>query len=304
MNQVIVKKRGLFFLCFLFGALLLDAQQKKQPVEVRARTQASSMTIVYQQKKGVPQEQNLAQIPDSLFVKKEFRLKKKSGKLSLKLSNVTIEGYEGSEIIFSTKVLQEEADEKANGLVLLSASGAEDNTGLGIHVTENGELVEVKQISKRNQDEVLIKVPKGMNIQYDFNKSVYNADDLTLKNIENEVEVSMMYGNVKMENVTGPLTVKTIYGSIDVKFGKIVKGPVSLVSVYGSIDISMANDSKSNVNLSTDWGQIYAAKEMNIEMEKTEENKDRGENIKGKMNGGGFDLILKTNYGKIYIRKI
>lgn len=326
-----MKKISLFCLGFIIAGTVLNAQEKskKDTLVFKAESielQTTPNNVKQQQKRAVEvralsAEYNTArtnlistkaasriatfqaEFPDSLYVKKEFRVKKKTGKLSVKMSNVSIEGYDGNEVVFSTRILQEEADEKANGLVLLSGTGAEDNTGLGIHISENGEMIEAKQVSKKNPEEIFILVPRAMTVQYDFNKSVYNNDDLKLKNIDSEVEVSMMYGGVQMENVTGPLTVKTIYGTIDVKFGKSVKGPVSLVSVYGNIDISLAQDTKANINFSTEWGQIYASKEFKIDQEKTEDTKDMGEKIKGKINAGGLDLTLKTSYGKIYMRK-
>lgn len=207
-------------------------------------------------------------IPDSAFVKKEFRFKKSSGTIVINSSNVSIEGYEGNEVIFTLKVLSEDVDEKAVGLVKLSSSGTIDNTGIGLNVLEKNDQLEVKQVGKPNESTVVIRLPKKMRIVYVYNKSDLSSDDLKITNIENEIEISKMYGDVQLENITGPLTVKTIYGSVDAKLSKPTKGPISLVSVYGSIDVTLDQETKATINLSSDWGSIYALKEFKFEFEK------------------------------------
>ena len=269
-------------------------------------SQQTVRNLTYVQKPIETTKRSIAHSPgnlenDSLFVLKEFKYKKSSGKIVIQAGNVSIEGYDGSEIVFSSKILAEEADAKAEGLVMLSGNGVVDNTGLGLSVTEKNNQLEVIQVGKSNESLILIKVPNQIAISYNYNKQEWSNDDLLFKNIVSEVAVSRTYGNIKFENVSGPLTVNTVYGSIDAQFGKSVKGPVSIVSVYGSIDVGIQKETGAAINFKTEWGSIYAAKDFKFDLAKTTEEK-RGENIKGKLNGGGFDLILQSNYGKIYLR--
>src|SRR6478736_5172111 len=127
------------------------------------------------------------------------------------------------------------------------------------------------------------------------------------KNIESEVEVSVQYNSVDLENVTGPLSVKTIYGSVEAKFKDNMKGPISIVSIYGHVDVAIPTTTKANLKMSTSYGEIFAASELKIDLEKTPNSNDMisysNSNVKGKLNGGGLEFTLKSDYSKIYLRK-
>ena len=158
----------------------------------------------------------------------EFKVAKSSGRLELNIGRVTVEGYNGNEIIFSSKDHREKEDERANGLRAINSLGLEDNTGLGINVTDKGNVIEVNQLKKMNSPDVKIMVPKGFIVSFSF-ESQYGGT-AAFKNMENEIEVSANYNSVELENVTGPLTVKTVYGHVEAELSQNVKGPISIVS--------------------------------------------------------------------------
>ena len=231
----------------------------------------------------------------------EFKLAKSSGKLVINLSSVTVEGYSGTEIVFSSENSSRREDERAKGLKPISGSGYSDNTNLGINVTDKGTTVEVNQVTQRDH-RIKIKVPKGISISYNFDK--VEAGKAQFKNIESEIEVSVQYNSVMLENVTGPLTIKTIYGGVDAKLTENIKGPISIASIYGHVDVAIPVATKANVSLSTSHGEILAASEFKIDMEKSSEWVNYSANkVKGKMNGGGLEFNLRADYGKIYLRK-
>ncbi|SJZ35905.1 DUF4097 family beta strand repeat-containing protein [Sediminibacterium ginsengisoli] len=231
----------------------------------------------------------------------EFKLAKSTGKIVINLSSVTVEGYSGNEIIFSSDKEANENDDRAKGLRPISGSGLTDNTGLGISVTEKDGVVEVTQVSAKNA-QIKIKLPKAMSVSYSFSK-VMNAGKGIFKNLESEIDVSVQYNSIQLENVTGPLAVKSVYGGVDVKFGENIKGPISVVSIYGYVDASIPVTTKANIKMSTSYGEILAASDLKIEIEKTGDMVSYSDKVKGKLNGGGFDLSLTSNYGKVYLRK-
>ena len=76
----------------------------------------------------------------------EFKLAKSTGRLEIKeVNRVTIEGYSGTEIVFTSKSNDREKDERAKGLRAVSSLGLEDNTGLGLSVVDKGGVIEVQQ---------------------------------------------------------------------------------------------------------------------------------------------------------------
>ncbi len=231
----------------------------------------------------------------------EFKVAKNSGRLQLYLGRVTVEGHSGYDIIFSSNSDRKDKDERANGLRTINSLGLEDNTGLGINVTDKGNVIEVHQLKKTNSPDIKILVPKGVIVSFTY-ESQYGGT-ARFKNMENEIEVDAQYNSIELENVTGPLTVKTIYGGIDANFGTAIKDPVSIVSVYGHVDVTIPQNTKADLRLSTSYGEILVAPEFNIEIEKTGSMVRYSDKVSGKINGGGIHMDLSANYGKVYLRK-
>src|SRR5436190_5890493 len=97
----------------------------------------------------------------------EYKLPKSTGKLEIKeVNNVTIEGYNGNEIVFSSLDGSREKDRRSDGLRAVSAMGLEDNTGIGLSVKEEGGSIKVYQLKKMDGPRVKIMVPKGVSIYY------------------------------------------------------------------------------------------------------------------------------------------
>ena len=248
---------------------------------------------------------------------RQFKLSKKTGTLKVNIGGVSIEGYDGSEVVFSAPELKrDDKDERAAGLKLVSGSGLTDNTGLNLSVRENGGTVEVDYVGKLERERITIKVPNTMSVKVAVTGVMNGNRPVDIKDFKGELEISTMYNAVSLQNITGPVNAKTIYGELNAKFASAVKGPVSLVSVYKFVDVSIPPGLKANVNISSQNGNIYAADGLDIkrELPKEKQSSDgedlaglkewtRSSNITGTLNGGGVDLILKTNYGKIYLRK-
>ena len=231
----------------------------------------------------------------------EFKVAKTSGRLELHVGRVTVEGHSGNEIIFSMRNGNAEKDERAEGLRAVNSSGLEDNTGLGINVQDKGNVVEVHQLKKTNSPDIKILVPRGVIVSFSH-ESQYGGE-ATFRNMENEIEIAAQYNSILLENVTGPLTVKTIYGHVEAKFGSTIKDPISIVSVYGFVDVALPQVTKANLKLSTSYGEILVAPEFRIEMDNPGEMRRYSDKISGKINGGGINISLACNYGKVYLRK-
>jgi hypothetical protein len=228
----------------------------------------------------------------------EYKLSKSTGRLEIHLGRVTVEGYSGNEIIFSSKDRNDKDDERAKGLKEISGLGIEDNTGLGINVEEKGTTIIVRQLKKMNSPDIRIQVPKGVTVAYAF-ESQYGGD-VVFRNLESEIEFSANYNSLEMINVTGPATVKTIYGHVEATFDQNVKGPLSIVSVYGYADVTLPAAIKANIRLSTSYGELFASPDFKIEIDRTGDDENR---VTGKINGGGMNIDINSSYGKVYLRK-
>lgn len=238
----------------------------------------------------------------NVAIAQEYKVAKNTGRLELNIGRVTVEGHNGNEIIFSSRDRSNgKHDERAEGLRSVNSMGLDDNTGLGINVSEKGEVIQVNQLKKMNAPDVKILVPKGVIVSFSH-ESQYGGK-AEFKNMENEIEVSSTYNSVELENITGPVTVKTIYGHIQADFSQNVKGPISLVSVYDYVDVTLPLSIKANLKLSTSYGDILVAPEFKIEVEKQGEFVQYSDRLQGKLNGGGMNVTLRADYNKIYLRK-
>lgn len=232
----------------------------------------------------------------------EYKVAKNSGRLEILTGKVTVEGHNGNEIIFSSNRDHHEKDERAEGLRSVNSLGLEDNTGLGINVSEKDGVVKVQQLKKMDAPDILIKVPKGVIVAF-RHESQYGGD-VTFRNMENEIEVSAQYNSISLENITGPLTVKAIYGGVDAVFGSVIKNPISIISVYGHVDVSLPAATKADVKMSTSYGEILVAPEFKIDVAKSTTGLiSYSDQVTGTINGGGVKMDLSANYGKIYLRK-
>jgi predicted membrane protein len=231
----------------------------------------------------------------------EFKVPKNSGRLEINIGRVTVEGHNGNEIIFSSSDRNREKDKRAEGLRSVNSLGLDDNTNLGINVVQEGDVVKVRQLKKTNSPDIKILVPKNVIVSFSYD-SQYGGE-ANFKNMSNEIEVDAQYNSIELENVTGPLTVKTIYGHVDAKLDPAMKGPISIISIYGYVDIAMPSSTKANLKMSTSYGEILADPEFKIEMDHQGGLIHYGDKVNGKLNGGGIPIDLTCNYGKVYLRK-
>lgn len=233
----------------------------------------------------------------------EYKIAKSTGKLDIReVNNVTIEGYAGNEIVFSSLDGSREKDRRADGLRAVSAMGLEDNTGLGLSVTDKGTTYEVTQLKKMDGPRVKIMVPKGVTVVYRHTSP--HGSDIKIRNVESELDISTVHNGVKLDNVTGPLNIKTVHGEIEADLSATVKGPVSLNSQHGLVDVTLPGTIKATLDLSTSWGEIFLDPGLKVEIPKQGDWVKYGSNkIEGKINGGGLELSFGSNHGNVYVRK-
>lgn len=233
---------------------------------------------------------------------KEHKVSKTSGTLVLAgLNEVTVEAYNGSEIIFSTDSYNEDVDERAAGLKLVNALGLNDNTGLGLAVQEENGNIVVSQISSSCDSEFKIKVPSGMSLEYEHKSN--SGGDIEVIGLSKEVIISTTYGDVELRDITGPMAVKSVYGSVEAEFSSVSQsGSITIESIYDLVDITLPSNANADISMRTPYGEIYS--NVDIEVDKSEGmRRVSSKTIKGTINGGGVDFKVKASYDNIYLRK-
>lgn len=233
----------------------------------------------------------------------EYKLAKSSGKLEInEVNNVTIEGYSGNEIVFTSLDGPREKDKRADGLRAVSNMGLEDNTGVGLSVIDKGTTYQVYQLKKMDGPHVKIMVPKGVSINY--NHSSPYGSDVKFKNVESELEVTTVHSGVHLDNVTGPMNIKTVHGEIEADLNANLKSPVSLTSQHGLVDVTLPLGTKATMSMSTNFGEIFVDPSFKLEIEpKSDWVKYGSSKVNGKINGGGLEITLSSAHENIYLRK-
>ena len=131
----------------------------------------------------------------------------------------------------------------------------------------------------------------------------YHSDPSSLSNFSGEVDIESTLTNIRLSDVTGPVTINTIGGNVTVEFDK--KKPQKLYSIYsnnGFIDVQIP--SNSSLTIDAEGKYIYSDVDFNILSEK-EEN-DFGHiktTMKLKSGSGSTKMKLNAGYGNIYLRK-
>jgi hypothetical protein len=232
----------------------------------------------------------------------EYKVSKSTGKLDVKdLNRVEFTAATGNEIIFTSKNGKRDKDPRAEGLKAVSAMGLEDNTGFGLSVVVKGDVIEVRQLKKMDGPDVKIAVPKGVSIS--FSHSSPHGNDVTFTNIESEIEVSTVHNGVYLDNPTGPLSISTVHGEIEVKLPATFKSPISLATVHGHVDLAIPATTKADLKMKTVYGEIFVDPDFKLQIEPKDGMVKYSNTIASKINGGGQELNLSATHGSVYLRK-
>lgn len=217
-------------------------------------------------------------------------------------AEMKIKGHSSDEIIIETENYRGIPD-KAKGLKPLSAFG-EDNTDIGLHVSQKGNVIEISGASRASNDsDYVIKLPKGMKLK--INSEDWNAEDIEIDGMANEVEIKANSSDIDLENVTGPIVLNSMNGEINVDLTSLSQtGPSSITATNGDVEIKMPSNSKADFKLSCLNGEIYTNMDMSLD-EKSESGLRRiggGMKANGKTNGGGVEFAIHALNGNIYLR--
>ncbi len=205
-----------------------------------------------------------------------------------------------------------------------------ENEELGIYFTieqKNGELIFKDKEIKRGSfvmysgETYEVKVPNSVMINWttgncseikkNNNNMVtnsgrtvlfYDSNPSSITDFSGEVEISSTLSNIKLTDVTGPVTINTIGGNVTVEFDK--KKPQKLYSIYsnnGFIDVQIPKG--SSISADVTGKSVYSDVDFKV-LEESESN-DFG-NIKTKMKlklgSGKVKMKLDAGYGNIYLR--
>lgn len=194
----------------------------------------------------------------------------------------------------------EKTSEKAKGLKLVG-SGGTDNTGAGFFVTKEGSNLIVKNIRKRENEGATLYLPATMNMTVKGN-GIYSQ--ISISGFTGEIEASTeVLGDIKITDVTGPITANSSTGNVDVIFAKVKQSsPISISTATGDVDVSLPGSTPADISLSSTMGEIYTNFDLNIP-DKNGLKAVSSQKVQGIINKGGVNIQLNSATGNIYLRK-
>ncbi|CCH53117.1 hypothetical protein BN8_02184 [Fibrisoma limi BUZ 3] len=221
--------------------------------------------------------------------------------IEIDAGDVKVEGHNGDEVIIQASSGYEAPPERAKGLKPLYNS-AVDNTNLGLAVTpENGGL----RIEKATRKEIkyTIRLPRKVAVLYQ--QTNWRGGDITISNMDGDLEVRTHNANIDLTNVTGPVVANSTSGEVKVVYSNLSQDkPTAISTVSGPIDITMPGNTKANMKLRSITGEMYTDFDLGVKGSKDGMPRvGGGNNIDGTTNGGGVELQLHTVSSNIYIRK-
>jgi hypothetical protein len=234
-------------------------------------------------------------------VKKRVEIKNLLGEISLKNAI-------GNAIVIESD-FNVDIPERAKGLKLLGAM--EDNTQLGVNITEENGIVSILGSTKQVRDyKYTISVPLGIAVSLEYN-SPFVTGDIDIDSYKGSLEINTLSANVKLTNSTGPFTVNSVSGDVEVTFASINQDePTSLASVSGLIDVSVPAGEKATFDISNITGNVF--NNLDLKGISKEENDKRAKGLGSikhsdgntfTLNGGGQKVYLNSVSGNIYLRK-
>lgn len=214
-------------------------------------------------------------------------------------ADLSIEGTSGSEIRITTDDYQG-PPEKAKGLKPLSSSGPE-NTGIGLSIAQDGNRITIAGTNRESdQSEYKILLPKDLNLKVDY--GTWNTGDLIIKKMAGEVEAKAFSSDLELHDVTGPIIAHTLSSDLIVTMTQLSQNsPSSLTSTSGDIELTIPETTKGTFKMSTTSGGIYTDLDFDLGDEKIQ--RIGGMNAKGKLNGGGVEMSLRSVSGDVYVRR-
>ncbi|MEM9822999.1 MAG: DUF4097 family beta strand repeat-containing protein [Bacteroidota bacterium] len=184
---------------------------------------------------------------------------------------------------------------QANGLRRLSNRGSA-NTAYGLEIQKSGALLIVKGLRERREANLVIHLPKDINISVE---SLAN-NEIYIDGFHAEIEAINHLGTIVLTDVTGPIVAENDNGNVRVVFGVLDQSyPISLLTSNGDIDVRMPATSNATLRAKTLRGDFYTDFDVVPEYESDTNNRL----IRGNINGGGVKMNLQNLKGDIYLRK-
>lgn len=203
-------------------------------------------------------------------------------KVSLKMGDVTITGFDSDEVTVETELESEDAPVRKDGLRVISESAT-----FSLTEKDNVILLDTGEFwgGFGRDAEFNIQVPRNTNV------IVSNGfgGEISVTDIDGDIDVKSLNGEIELDGVGGGVLVETMNGEISAHIAKLsAEKPLSFTSMNGEIDIHLPADAQAKVRLRTQNGAILTDFDEKALVVTTE-------NITGRSRDGRFTVNVDVD---------
>lgn len=229
-------------------------------------------------------------------------------KVHLIRGSIRVTGYNGNQVVIDATTKQADKSEKprenVEGMKRISKNGAMD-----ISATEENNVVNVSSKLFNSHMELNIKVP----MKFSLNVGTINEGDVLVENVDGVLEITNVNGDIRLSNISGSAVANTVNGLLKANFKTVdTKSPMAFSTLNGNVDVTLPPTAKFDVKIKSDQGEIYSDFDVDVEKGVQQATKTAKDGmykvsiedwVKGKVNGGGSEIMMKNMNGNIFLRK-
>lgn len=229
------------------------------------------------------------------------------GKLHVDIhrGTVSVKGTTRKDVLVKYEAIDKEdkrITDAGNGLRKISGGG------INMEIAEKRNNVYVEADSRSKAVKIYVEVP----VNFDLNIDTHHYGDVDISNIEGEIVVEGHHGGISAKDVSGSVVANTWHGDVEVTFKRISPDtPLAFTTYHGKIDLSLPAATKANLKLKSSRGEIFTGFDVELIKQTLKKEAKSGsfkvtldDWVTGAINGGGPEIIAKTNHDNIYIRKM
>lgn len=185
--------------------------------------------------------------------------------------SITVQGYEGSELVIAAN-------------------------RRGLKVDESDNRVNV-QVDPGAQVDLRLSVPSKTSLEL----KCTNGGQIRVEAVAGEIEAEGVNASIDLRKIRGAVVAHSLQGRVLVQMDQVTPGkPLSFSSMNGDVDVTLPADTKGDVKLQTLNGAIH----IDFPLPPGGEARQKpGKQRTGAINGGGPAIQLHTLNGGIHLRK-
>jgi hypothetical protein len=227
--------------------------------------------------------------------------------VSIFSGDVSVAGYDGSEIVIVADTPVRDADEpvapRADGLRQIQSSSVD------LVVEEADNTVSLRMGFSPRSAHVEVMVPRRTSVH----AHLVNGGDVTVTSVTGDHELANVNGGVIATDISGSAVINCTNGDIQATFVAVAPDkPMSFTSFNGDVDVSLPANLAADLLVASQQGDVFTDFDVQPQQAPTvvDRNANAGRyrvrmqrNTSYAIGGGGVDIALRTFNGDIMIRK-